>query len=184
VAPQVLTTLATACRDQERLRFDYVDHTGTVATRVVEPHRLVVWGRRWYLVAWDIDRHDWRTFRVDRLTPRPPTGPRFAARDLPGDGDLAAYVARRVSSAGFRFRARVKVHAPAEVVAARINPAVGIVEAIDEQTCVLATGGESVDSVAVYIGLLGLDFSVLDPPELVEALRTLVRRYQAAIGST
>ena len=101
--------------------------------RTVEPHRLVSWGRKWYLVAWDVDREDWRTFRVDRIEPRTPAGPRFAPRELPADGDVAAFVARGVSAAGYRFQARVTVRVPPDV-AARINPAVGLVEAIDDQS--------------------------------------------------
>lgn len=181
VDPMLLTTLASACRDHERLRFDYQAHDGTSTVRSVEPHRLVSWGRKWYLVAWDTERSDWRTFRVDRIEPRTPTGPRFTPRDLPDGGDIAAYVARGVVSAGFRFQARVTVHAPAEVVAARINPAVGVVEAVDEHTCALATGADSVDTVAVYLGLLDADFEVTEPPELVERLRVLADRYQRAL---
>lgn len=180
IAPSVLTTLASACRDHERLRFDYTSHDGTAAVRTVEPHRLVSWGRKWYLVAWDVDREDWRTFRVDRIEPRTPTGPRFSPRDLPGDGDVAAFVARGVSSAGYRIQARIIVRAPAAEVAARINPAVGLVEAIDDHSCVLATGADSVATVAVYIGLLDLDFEVTEPPELVAWIRTLADRYRRA----
>ncbi|WP_197359093.1 helix-turn-helix transcriptional regulator, partial [Streptomyces clavuligerus] len=76
VDPSVLTELATACRDSEKLRFRYRDHSGSGTRRTVEPHRLVCTERRWYLVAWDLDRADWRTFRVDRVTPTPPHGPR------------------------------------------------------------------------------------------------------------
>src|SRR5262249_44706801 len=83
VDPQVLTTIAAACRDHERLRFDYRGHGGTDTVRTTEPHRLVSWGRRWYLVAWDVDRRDWRTFRVDRIAPHALTGPRFTPRELP-----------------------------------------------------------------------------------------------------
>jgi predicted DNA-binding transcriptional regulator YafY len=175
----VLTAIAAACRDHERLRFDYRDHNGSPSLRVVEPHRMVNWGRRWYLVAWDADRQDWRTFRVDRIEPRTPTGPRFTPRELP-DGDVAAYVSRRVSSAAWRYRARVRVHAPAEVIAERITPAVGMVEPVDEHTCVLDTGASTIDTLAVYLGLLGVDFDVTDPPELVDRLRTLASRYQRA----
>ncbi len=180
VDPGVLTTLAGACRDRERLRFDYRSHDGTSTVRSVEPHRLVSWGRKWYLVAWDTERGDWRTFRVDRVQPRTPAGPRFTPRELPGGGDIAAYVARGVSSAGFRFTARVTVHAPAAVVAARINPAVGVVEAVDDRSCILATGADSVETVALYLGLLDLDFHVTGPPELLARLRTLAGRYQRA----
>jgi predicted DNA-binding transcriptional regulator YafY len=184
VDPTVLTTLASACRDHERMRFDYRSHDGTTTIRSVEPHRLVSWGRKWYLVAWDADRGDWRTFRVDRIEPRTPTGPRFAPRALPDDGDVAAYVARGVSAAGFRFQTRVTVHAPADVVTARIHPAVGVVEPIDDHSCVLATGADSVDTVAVYLGLLNVDFDVTGPPELIARLRTLADRYHRACGAT
>jgi predicted DNA-binding transcriptional regulator YafY len=180
VDPAVLTALATACRDHERLRFDYESHDGTPTVRTVEPHRLVTWGRKWFLVAWDTERRDWRTFRVDRMRPHSPTGPRFAPRELPGAGDVAAYVARGVSAAAFRFRARITVHAPSAVVAARINPAVGVVEAIDEHSCVLACGADTVDTVAVYLGLLDADFDVDGPPELIERLRVLADRYGRA----
>jgi predicted DNA-binding transcriptional regulator YafY len=197
VDPEVLTALAAACRDHERLRFDYESHDGTDTVRTVEPHRLVTWGRKWFLVAWDIDRSDWRTFRVDRLRPHStadrlpgaaPTsfaarGPRFTPRELPEGGDVAAYVARGVSAAGFRFRARVTVHAPAAVVAARISPAVGVVEAVDDHSCVLATGADTVDTVAVYLGLLDADFDVSGPPELIERLRVLADRYGRACGA-
>ncbi len=184
VEPSVLTTLASACRDQERLRFDYESHTGDATVRTVEPHRLASWGRRWYLVAWDVDRDDWRTFRVDRISPRTPTGPRFSPRELPEGGDVAAFVARGVSSAAYRFQARVTVLAPAAEVAARINPAIGIVEAIDDQSCVLATGADSVTTVAVYLGLLNFDFEVSEPPELVAWIRTLADRYRLATGGS
>jgi predicted DNA-binding transcriptional regulator YafY len=183
VDPTVLTTLAGACRDHERLRFDYRSYDGTSAVRSVEPHRLVTWGRKWYLVAWDTDRGDWRTFRVDRLEPHTPTGPRFTPRELPERGDVAAYVARGVSSAGFRFQARVTIHAPAAVVAARIHPAVGTVEAVDDHSCVLATGADRVETLAVYLGLLDADFEVTEPPELVAKLAVLSDRYGRAVPS-
>jgi predicted DNA-binding transcriptional regulator YafY len=184
VAPTVdaglLTLLAGACRDHERLRFDYRDHSGSSRRRTAEPHRLVTWGRRWYLVAWDPERDDWRTFRVDRITPHLPTGPRFLPRELPED-DVAAYVSRRVSAAAWRYQARITVHAPAAQVAERITPAVGTVEAVDDHTSVLDTGADTVETLAVYIGLLGFDFTVDGPPELLATLRALSARYERAI---
>ncbi|WP_204074686.1 helix-turn-helix transcriptional regulator [Planotetraspora phitsanulokensis] len=176
VDPSVLTALAAACRDQERLRFDYRAHDGSTGVRTVEPYRLVSWGRRWYLVAWDVDRQDWRTFRVDRVEPRTPTGPRFPPRDPP-EGGAAAYVAQGVSAAAWRYRSRVVVHAPAEVVTERINPAVGVVEALDGHTCVLHTGADGLNTIAVHLGMLDLDFEVTEPPELVEHMRELTARY-------
>lgn len=175
VDTSVLTTLAAVCRDRERLRFDYADHSGVVTVRAVEPYRLVSWGRRWYLFAWDVERDDWRTFRVDRMRPRVPTGPRFTSRDLPDD--VAAYVSSRVSAAAWRYRARVTVHAPAEIVADRVSPAVGTVELVDEHTCVLHTGADTIETLGVYLGLLGEDFQVDGPPELVTYLRRLAGRY-------
>lgn len=176
VSADVLTALVSACRDQERLRFDYLDHAGSPTRRVVEPYRAVNWGQRWYLVAWDVEREDWRPFRVDRIQPRTPTGPRFTPRELPG-GDAAAYVSQRVSSAAWRHYARVTVHAPAAAVAARINPAVGAVEALDADTCLLVTGADTVETLAVHLGLLDFDFEVTGPAELVAHLRRLAGRY-------
>ncbi|HEX6567509.1 MAG TPA: WYL domain-containing protein [Acidimicrobiales bacterium] len=106
VDPEVLTVIAGACRDHEQLRFDYQDHDGSASYRVTEPHRLVHFGRRWYLVAWDVGRRDWRTFRVDRLEPRGATGPRFRPREPPG-GDVAGLVTRGVGTAMWRLRAQV-----------------------------------------------------------------------------
>ena len=177
----VLTLLAAACRDHEGLRFAYRDHAGSATIRKVEPHRLVNWGRRWYLLAWDTDRTDWRTFRVDRIEPRTPNERRFTPRELPEE-DVAAYVSRRVSAAAWRYRARVTVQAPAPYVADRISPAVGTVEAVDEHSCVLVTGADSIDTLAVYLGMLGVDFTVTSPPELVGHLRELSERYARAIG--
>lgn len=179
-SPDTITALALACRDHETLRFDYETHDGGASRRKVEPYRLANWGRRWYLVAYDVDKKDWRTFRVDRMSPpRQPTGPRFTPRELPQE-DLAAYVAGRVSAAAWRHRAHVTVHAPASTVVARINPAVGVVTAIDESTCTLDTGADTIESLAVHIGLLNLDFEVTDPPELVTHLKALASRYLRA----
>ena len=181
VAASVLTELTAACRDDERIRFDYQSHGGSPSRREVEPYRLVNWGRRWYLVAFDLDRDDWRTFRVDRISLRTPSGPRFAPRPLPAS-DLAGYVSGRVSAAAWRHDARITVHAPAEVVVGKINPAVGYVEPVDAETCVLVTGADSLDTIAVYVSLLDLDFEVISPPELADRIRTLAARYQRAAG--
>ncbi len=179
VSPETLLTIAAACRDHEQLRFGYRGHDGTPSLRAAEPYRLVNWGSRWYLVAWDTVRADWRTFRVDRMEPRTPNGPRFVPRELPEDA--VTRVMRGVGAAAWRYRARVVVHAPAQTVRARINPSVGTVEPIDEGTCALQTGSDSVEMLAVYLGLLGIDFTVTEPPELVAALRQLAARYLRAV---
>jgi predicted DNA-binding transcriptional regulator YafY len=182
VDAEVLTAIAGACRDQQRLQFDYRDHDGSAGVRTVEPHRLVHDRGRWYLVAWDVDRQDWRTFRADRIHPRIPTGPRFAPRDPP-DGDVASYLLRGVGAATWRYRARVIVHAAAPVIAGRLPPAV-LVEAVDEQTCIVSVGSDTPQMLALYLGLLDADFEVGEAPELVEQLRTLADRYRRAIATS
>lgn len=179
VAAETLAVLSLACRDHERVRFSYVSAAGERSSRSVEPYRLVRWGRRWYLVAWDLDRSDWRTFRVDRLDDCAAVGARFAPRELPDD-DLAAYVARQVSVAPRRHQATLVLHAPVEAMRERLNDAVGSLEAVDDGRCRLRTGGDSLERLAVWIGLLGVDFEVLDPPELVEHLRQVAERYRRA----
>jgi predicted DNA-binding transcriptional regulator YafY len=176
----VLGSVAAAIWATERLRFDYASHTGAVSSREAEPHRLVSWGRRWYLVAWDVDRRDWRTFRVDRISPRTPNGPRFAPRDLPDDP--ARFVQRGAGSAMWNYRARVTVHAPADQVAARLPPAV-LVEAVDASTCVIEVGSDSPELLAHHLGLLEADFEVRDAPELIACLELLARRYLRAAGA-
>jgi predicted DNA-binding transcriptional regulator YafY len=181
VDPDVLTAVAAACRQHHRLRFDYERHDGTASLRDTEPHRLVHSGRRWYLIGWDTDRGDWRTYRVDRMRPRIPTGPRFAPRPVP-DADLAGYVTRGVSTAPYRHQARITLYAPAQVAAERIPPTVGVVEAVDDDTCVLLTGSNSLDEIAVYVALFGFRFRVHEPPELITHIRELTARLTAAIA--
>jgi len=179
VDAKVLTELTAACRDHELVRFDYEDRDKSGSRRSAEPYGLVNWGRRWYLVAWDRDREDWRTFRVDRMTPKFPAGPRFAPRELP-DEDLARYVSERVAAAPRRLTAQITVHAPAEAVAERVPAYVGPVRGVDAETCVLSAGNENAELFAVYLGMIGFDFTVTEPPELVEAVRALGERYARA----
>jgi predicted DNA-binding transcriptional regulator YafY len=182
VPAEVLTAVATAARDRLRLRFDYADHHGTTSRRDTEPHRLVHTGRRWYLVAWDVDRCDWRTFRADRITPRIPTGPRFAPREPP-DPDLAGYVTRGAGWAVWQQQARIRLHTSAAAIAHRITPAMGTVEPIDDDHCEFRTGGDTLRVLALYLGLLDVDFDVLDPPELMEEVRAVGKRYLRAATS-
>lgn len=181
VDADVLAFVAATCRDEVRLRFDYRNYDGTATLRTVEPHRLVHTRGRWYLLAWDADRGDWRTFRVDRMRPREMTGPRFSPRPLPEGGDVVTYVTRGIGTALWRYRARVRVLAPAGAVAPRLPPGIGIT-AVDEYTCVLDVGADTVQMIAHYIGLLDVDFEVLEPPELVEHVRRLADRYARAAG--
>ncbi|MFC9659773.1 helix-turn-helix transcriptional regulator [Nocardia sp. NPDC127606] len=181
VDPEVLTAIAAAIRDHEQLRFDYRTHDGTEIRRTAEPHRLVHTGRRWYLVGWDVEKQDWRTYRVDRLHPRVPTGPRFTPREAP-EVDLAGWVSRGVSTSAYRYQARITLEVSAAVAADRIPPTVGVIEAIDEGHCLLHTGSNSLDEIAVYTGLFGFGFHVHEPPELIEHLRALADRVTAAIA--
>lgn len=181
VDPSTLAVLAGACLDHERLTIDYRDHAGTASQRGIEPQQLVSWARRWYLLAWDLERHDWRTFRVDRVTSCLRTGAPFPPRDPPA-ADAGAYVVRRVSAAAWRHRIRITIQASAEAVASRLPPWIGTVEPLDEHRCVLVTGSESIDSTAVWIGVLDLDFTVTEPPELLAKLRELSARYDRAAG--
>jgi predicted DNA-binding transcriptional regulator YafY len=183
VDAEVLSLLAGTCRDHTSLRFDYEDRRGAPSRRAVEPHRLVNAGRRWYLVAWDTDRRDWRTFRVDRLRPYLPLGGRFTPRPL-SDEEVQALVARGVPPTARRYQARILVHAPAATIAERIGPWVGTVEAAGEDRCILDTGADSLELLAVHLGMLEADFTVSEPPELVGHLRSLAGRYGRATATT
>jgi predicted DNA-binding transcriptional regulator YafY len=182
VDPGLLSALAGACRDLTRLRFQYSARDGAASSREVEPHRLVHTGRRWYLVAWDLGRGNWRTFRVDRIEPRVAAGARFTPREPP-EGDFAAYVLRSVTYNAYPQRASVMLHASAEAAAERLPPGAGILEAIDERRCTLHTGASSLDTLAVYLALVGFDFEVREPPELIERIRWLAERFGKAAGA-
>jgi predicted DNA-binding transcriptional regulator YafY len=177
---ETLTMIAGACRRQERLYFDYRSHDGAQTARAAEPHRVVQAGYRWYLVARDVERGDWRTFRVDRIGAVRRTGVRFTPQHPP---DAAAFVANAVSVAPYRYRATVTVDAPAEVIAERIPPTVAVLEPAGPGRCVLTTGGNRLDWLAMHLALLGADFTVEDPPELAEEVRTLAVRLSRAAPS-
>ncbi|WFB10276.1 YafY family transcriptional regulator [Streptomyces sp. LX-29] len=181
VDPAVLTELAGACRDGERLRFAYRDHDGGTSRRTVEPHRLVSAQRRWYLVAWDVDRADWRTFRADRITPTPPHGPRFAPRRPPAE-DLAGYVSRGVSVAAYAERATVRLRVSAETAERHVSAMDGVLEAVDEHSCLLHTGAHHLDVLVIHIVLLGLDFEVVEPAALGDRIREIRDRLSRSLG--
>jgi predicted DNA-binding transcriptional regulator YafY len=181
VSPEVLTTITGACRDRERLRFDYRTHSGATGRRDAEPYRLINDRRRWYLLAWDVHRDDWRTFRVDRMELRTPNGPRFPPRALPPDDQITARLARGVGEATWRYRARVVVHAPATHVRARLPVPVDV-EPLDADRCTFEPGSDDPRMLALYLGMLDADFEVVDSPELVDALRELIERYRRAVG--
>ncbi|HZN71108.1 MAG TPA: YafY family protein [Micromonosporaceae bacterium] len=177
VSADVLTLIAEACQGQRRLTFGYRGRDGEASARTVEPYRLVHTGRRWYLVARDLDRDGWRTFRVDRIDAPRSTGVRFTPRDLP---DAAALVADSVTTAPYRFQARVLVHAPADAIAERVPPTTGVIEAVDKDSCQLTTGANSLTLIAAHLALLGYDFTVLEPAELIQELKTVSDRLAGA----
>jgi predicted DNA-binding transcriptional regulator YafY len=181
VDPDTLTVLAAAVTGRERLRFGYRSHQGAGSARLVEPHRLVSAGRRWYLVGYDNDRADWRIFRVDRVTGPRRTGVRVPPRELPG-GDAAEFVAGKLSALFPTYRAVATLHAPVDQVAGRLGDAVAALEPIDEHTCRLHSHTDTVGWLALRLAMLGCEFEVHDPPELAEYLRELGGRAARAAG--
>jgi predicted DNA-binding transcriptional regulator YafY len=179
VDPQQLTVIAAACRDSECLRFAYRRRDGTGSRREVEPHSLINHGRRWYLVAWDRGREDWRTFRIDRLNGPAPTGVRFAPRALPAP-DAASYVEQSITAAPSRYEAIVTLRAPAHEVTRQVPAHWGTIEPIDAHTCEYRTGDDDPRWLALRIAMLGFDFQAREPPELLEQLRTLADRLARA----
>jgi predicted DNA-binding transcriptional regulator YafY len=180
IDPQLLARIAAACRDSEVLWADYVKHDGTKSSRALEPHRLVHWGRRWYLVAWDRGRSGWRTFRVDRMRLGRGSGPRFMPRELPAE-DLAAYVRGGIRHAVVRVEALVRVQARADRIIKRVPPDI-VVEPVDDNTCVVHAYASSPEMLAIRLGMLDADFEVTEPPELVASIQRLASRYASATG--
>ncbi|MEV7249408.1 helix-turn-helix transcriptional regulator [Streptomyces cyaneofuscatus] len=199
----VLMAIGAAVHAREVLRFDYspVSAPGPVRPeaaaegkggrdvlpppRRVEPHHLVTWGRRWYLVAWDLERGDWRTFRADRIAPRAPTGPRFTPRELPG-GSVAEFITARFRGAtatgdgvgGWPCRGEVILSLPAAEVLRHTRE--GIVEEIGPDRCRLVLGSWSWPGLVAAIGRFDADIEVIGPPELRLAFAQLAARYAAA----
>jgi predicted DNA-binding transcriptional regulator YafY len=180
VDPAMLTELARLAREHFTVRFDYSDRKQEASQRRVEPYRIVNAGARWYLVAWDLDRADWRTFRVDRIQPGTSPSARFTPRELT-DAEVEALIARGVPPEARRHQARVIVNVPAAHLAERFGPWIGRIEPLDATSCVLSTGAERVEDLAAWLGFLGADFHVTEPTELVEQLRVLANRYAAAV---
>ncbi|WP_067806526.1 helix-turn-helix transcriptional regulator [Nocardia beijingensis] len=172
VDPEVLVVLAAAARDGERIRFRYRDKNDSESSRLAEPHSLVSAGRRWYLVAWDVDRADWRTFRVDRLTAPRPIGIRCAPRALPTE-DAASFVTSQLARSRPVGPVVLRVHASAEALAEAFRVRAEEVEPLDERTCLLRTSADSLEWTALRIAHLDLDFEVVEPTEMRDLLAGL-----------
>ena len=176
VDSDVLMTLARACRDEVEAGFAYPSGS-QVRRRRVEPYRLVASDRRWYLLAYDLDRDDWRSFRVDRLTDVSARTWRFRPRAAP---DAARYVQESVASRVYPHQARFLVHAPADTVRAQVPASAAVVRRRGSERCEVLSGAGSLDFVLVHMLLLGHDFEVLDPPDLRQRCRVLAERLLAA----
>ncbi len=175
-----LSAIAGACRDREGIRFQYSDRAGAPSTRVVEPHRLVYTGYRWYLAAWDTAREDWRTFRVDRIEGKLKTSTHFKPRKPP-EGDFAAYVSKSLSQVPYPYKARITLRAPVEALTKRIPPSAGMLVPIDAESCMLHTGAHSLEGITIHLSMLGVDFQVHEPPELIAYIGRLAARLGEAI---
>ncbi|WP_322470652.1 YafY family protein [Hydrogenophaga sp. SNF1] len=178
----VLASLALACRDQLRLAFAYRDSRGQGTARSVEPQGLVHTGSRWYLVAWDMARVDWRTFRLDRIDGAPTLGGHFAPRAGPEGGDLRAYVSRSIGVSAYNEQARVVLHQPLEAMARRIPPTVARLEAWDGGRCVMHSGAHHLESLAYWLLALDVEFEVLEPPTLTALLQKANARVARALA--
>ena len=161
--------------DHVEAAFRYADRQGVLTRRVAQPHGLVHTGARWYLVAWDLDRADWRTFRVDRIEGKATAGSPFLPRDIPG-GNAAALVSRALSSATHDVRTRILLHAPRSRIVDKAPALADFVSERSPRRCVLETSGHSLDTLVIHVAALGVDFQVLEPPELVKHFRVVAGR--------
>lgn len=180
VKPGVLMALARACRDHEHVESDYTDRSGTRTWRRLEPYQLVTTGRRWYLLAYDRDRADWRSLRLDRMSSVRVCGTTFVPRQAP---DAAGFVSHSLSSAPYRYAARVRYHCPAEEVTRRFSAAAATVVPEGPQSCIVSTGADDVDRLVLYLASVGAPFEILGPPEVVAAARAAALRLSRAGGS-
>jgi predicted DNA-binding transcriptional regulator YafY len=180
--PFVLTGIATACQDHETLRFTYQDRRGEVSQRSVEPAGLVHTGRVWYLAAWDRDREEWRTFRVDRIDTGTglTRGARFKPRQLPDD--LATYVSRSIAATPYASVVRLRLTGSVEELRERVPRWMGALEPIDDGSCVLTIGADTYEAAAVYAVHLGVDFAVIEPKEALEPMRAVAQRLLRAVA--
>ncbi|MEX2985521.1 helix-turn-helix transcriptional regulator [Streptomyces sp. C36] len=183
VDPRTLTVMASSATGHERLRFTYRTGDGTETKRLVEPHRLISTGRRWYLVAYDIDRDDWRTFRVDRVSEPFATGARFTPRELPV-ADAAEFLKRSMARLQPTYRLVATFRAPVEFVAARLPNWLGVPAADGDDACRLdVTSSDALEWVAFRLAMVDCEFTVEEPRELVELLEGLGARISRAAAA-
>lgn len=179
VEPDVLMTLARACRDHEHVAAGYVDIRGTATQRRLEPYQLVTTGRRWYLLAYDRDKQDWRSLRLDRMKDVRAQGSTFVPRDAP---DAATYVRRSISSSPYRYVARVHFDAPKDVVAQHFSPSSATIEPDGPHACVVTAGADDPERMVLYFATVGCDFRVLSPPEVIQAVEAVSKRLRRSVS--
>lgn len=180
VEPDVLMTLARACRDHEHVAAGYVDLHGNATQRRLEPYQLVTTGRRWYLLAYDRDKQDWRSLRLDRMADVRAVGSTFTPRQAP---DAAAYVRRSISSSPYRYVARVRFYASEDVLAQHFSPASATIEPDGPGACIVTAGADDPERMVFYFATAGCDFEVLEPPEVVRAVAAMSERLQRSVVS-
>lgn len=178
VSPDHLMTLARACRDREHVGLGYTDRAGNITRRRLEPYQLVTTGRRWYLLAYDRDRQDWRSLRLDRMNDVLAAGTTFVARPAP---DAADYVHRAITVSPYRYVARVRFHAPESQVAQIFSAAAAQIEPDGPRRCIVTTGADDPQRLVLYLAMAGIGFEVLGPPEVVAATRAVAERLGAAM---
>ncbi|WP_433579671.1 helix-turn-helix transcriptional regulator [Nocardia brasiliensis] len=178
--PEILAALAGACVAHEKVRFAYTKADGTTTKRFAEPHQVVAAGRRWYLLGFDSDRDDWRTFRLDRVSAVHRTGLRVPARSLPGGVDAATWLIRSLATKSGSVRARVLLHQPIAQAGPQIAARQGVLESIDESRCLLTTFPDTPQYLAYNIALLPMPYTLLEPTEVAQHLREMAERAAAA----
>lgn len=182
VDAEVLTTVAQACRDHERLRFDYRRRDGEETERHVEPHQLVSIHQRWYLLAYDRDRDDWRTFRLDRLSSPWVTRIGFEPRPIPG-GSAADYVVQSLRSMPMRYLAIATLRAPASEIEPKFDHGGAEVEPLNADSCIVRLSGDALEWLAFTLIWLGVDFTVHEPPELIDYVGLLSHRLADSVSA-
>ncbi len=177
VEPEALMTLARACRDHEHVDTTYTDIRGNRTARRLEPYHLVTTGRRWYLLAWDRDRDDWRTLRLDRMSDVLARGTTFTPRDAP---DAASYVSRAISSNSYRYVAKVRYFCSKEVVEQHFSPSAATVEADGPDSCLVSAGADDPERIPLFLAMVGQPFEILGPPEVIAGAAAMAARLTAA----
>ena len=171
-------TLARACRDREHVDTDYVDRAGAATNRRLEPYHMVTTGRRWYLLAYDRDREDWRSLRLDRMARVRARGTTFTARSAP---DAAAYVRRAITTSPYRYVARVRYQATKDVIAQHFSPTSVTIEDDGPGSCIAVAGADDPQTLVLYLAMPGIAFEVLEPAAVAEGALAMAALLTAAV---